>query len=127
MPWYRAVAFSAVLLGSCSSSSVEIVERPPDSRLMSRVRPDAAGEIVIAKFYTGGGGGDTTYRLLACPNAKKCDVLAGIDTHGGPAPALLIDRGVTILISQTDTIWNFSNITNYLQSGPTRRVAIRYR
>ena len=104
------------------------MDRPDDGQIVSRVQPDRAGDIVIAEVYSGGGGGDTTYRLLAClASTNRCDVLGGIDTHGGPAPALLADSDTTILLSRSDTIWNFSNITNYLQSGGDRRITVKYR
>lgn len=117
-----------ILLSGCSSSSVEVVDRPAAGRLISRIQPDPVGDIVIAEHYTGGGGGDTTYRLLACQQkTSRCDVLGGIDTHGGTAPTLLVDPDVTLLVNRGDTIWDFSNVTNYLQSGTTRIIALKYR
>ena len=128
MPWYGTIAVAVALIAGCSSSSIEVVKRPDESRLVSRIRPDRAGEILIAEFYTGGGGGDTTYRLLACRNTTgKCEILGGIDTRGSAAPTLLGNREVELLVNTTDTIWNFSNVTSYSQSGTVRRIRLRYR
>lgn len=128
MQRYRTLILVSAILGGCTSSAVRPQDRPSDREILSRVK-DKGGDLIVSISYSGGGGGDTTYRLLACPTgADQCDMLGGVDTHGGGAPTLVLQSGsVAFLICAGDSLWDFSNVTNYLGQSSQRRVQLQYR
>ncbi len=115
--------------GACSGSAVEEVERPRDEDVAQSIRADEAGDIAVAAFHSGGAAGDTIYKLIACPTGSRvCDNMGSVDTHGGPPPEITTVAGkLSLVISERDSLWGFSNVTNYLQRGPNRRIMLRYR
>lgn len=119
----------SVILEGCTSSAVRPQDRPSDREILHRVVVDKGGDLMVSASYSGGGGGDTTYRLLACPTgANRCDMLGGVDSHGGVAPALILkDGSVVFVICADDSLWDFSNVTNYLGRSSQRRVRLEYR
>ncbi len=118
------------LIAGCSGSAVVKVERPKEKHhILGTVQDGTKGELVLAMRFTGGGAGDTSYQLLGCPSSgTDCDFMGGIMTGDGVPPTITnVDGQAYLIISRSDTLWSFSNFTNYLRGGSGRRVNIAYR
>lgn len=114
---------------ACTPHTPAETDRPPDRFVGSRVPWRAGGDILIAAQHRGGGAGDTTYRLLACPKGtSSCEILGNIDTGDHPRPQLsLIEEKVVLTVNRSDGIWAFENFSRALPSWEPARIELTYR
>lgn len=103
----------------CTEAATVETDRPREQQISSRVSLGPDGDILIAVRHSGGGAGDTTYRLLACPaEASSCEVLANIDSGSGPKPELAVANArLALTINRSDGIWDFRNFSRSFPSG----------
>jgi hypothetical protein len=118
-----------LVLQSCSSASQEEWPRPSEEHVLSRIARANEGELLLAATFSGGGAGDTTFRLLACPRvAARCEVLAAIDANEGERPMLeQNDGGIALVVTRNDYISGFRNYSRTIESLAPGTISIRYR
>ena len=125
------LALMAVLIGLVAGCAgvPEEMDRPDERYISSRISRGDAGELIVAVTYSGGGAGDTTHRLLACPrSARSCELLASIDTNDRPRPELIMEGSkITLLVNEPDYIGGFRSYSRALAGLEHGSIFLRYR
>jgi hypothetical protein len=118
-----------LFLCSCSTKLPETLERPPNQQVHSRVSRGSDGDILVAATFSGGGAGDTVYRLLACqPRKADCEVLGSIGASELPKPEISQEGGrVRLTVNKSDSINGFKNFSRSLRGLDYGSVYLYYR
>lgn len=118
----------ALLLG-CTRQPATEMDRPDERHVHSRVARGAEGEILLASAFSGGGAGDTTYRMLACPTGKpRCEILASISWDQEETPELVSERaGIHLVVNESNRIGQFRSFSRTIPSLELGGLFLRYR
>jgi hypothetical protein len=105
------------------------MDRPAEPQVHSRVARAAEGEILLASAFSGGGAGDTTYRMLACPKGKpRCEILASIAWDEEKIPELITEGAdIYLVVNEGSRIGQFRSFSRTIPSLELGGLFLRYR
>jgi hypothetical protein len=121
--------------GGCSQNNLTD-DRPEDRHIYSRVAVGDEGEMILGATFTGGGAGDTTYKLLACRlNERRCETIAAIAVDND----VVIDNdpcrpevrpsggGVSLVVDPDKRVGIFQSFSRTLPSLAEGPITLHYR
>jgi hypothetical protein len=117
------------LLIGCARQPPADIDRPEARHVHSRVSRGHEGEILLAATFSGGGAGDTTYQMLACPTGKpRCEVLASIAWDEEKIPEL-IAKGprIYLVVNEGSRIGQYQSFSRTIPSLRLGGFYLRYR
>lgn len=126
----RLAILSCLSLSASCSQEDRSFERPGERHIYSRVARGGEGEVMVAATFSGGGAGDTTFRLLACPKDKpECEELAAVSVanEDRKPDVRAASVGIEFVVEQNDRIGFFRSFSRSIPSLSEGPIYLRYR
>jgi hypothetical protein len=113
----------------CSNSTYPRETAAPNAGEVLSTSPLSGGALELVVHDTGGAAGDRVYRLISCARgARRCEILASIDSYDGPRPELSREgSAVALVVNRKDAVWEFNTYSNRLPSLGRGNLLLLYR